>query len=159
MELQEPEIAFLEGIQRFFGEGRRNAEQYPALTLAYIGDGVYDLVIRTIVIEQCPGKVNTLHRKTSSIVKAEAQAAMARAILGELTEEEAAIYRHGRNAKASTSAKNASITDYRMATGLEALIGYLYLKRRLERALNLIQLGLERTGQLQALLTESKGRE
>ena len=140
------DINFLEGVQKYFGESKIKPEQYSALGLAYIGDGVFDLIIRTIVMDMGNGKVKNFHRMTSSIVKAESQAKIIKAILDDLTEEESAIFRHGRNAKSSTSAKNASIVDYRIATGFEALIGYLYLNRRLERALEHIKKGLEKTG-------------
>ena len=139
------DINFLEGVQKYFGDSKVKPEQYSALGLAYIGDGVFDLIIRTIVLDMGNGKVKNFHRITSSIVKAESQAKITKAILDELTEEENAIYKHGRNAKTATSAKNASIVDYRIATGFEALIGYLYLNNRLERALELIKMGLERT--------------
>lgn len=139
------DINFLEGVQKYFGDSKVKPEQYSALGLAYIGDGVFDLIIRTIVLDMGNGKVKNFHRITSSIVNAESQAKITKAILDELTEEENAIYKHGRNAKSSTSAKNASIVDYRIATGFEALIGYLYLNNRLERALELIKMGLERT--------------
>ena len=139
------DINFLEGVQKYFGDSKVKPEQYSALGLAYIGDGVFDLIIRTIVLDMGNSKVKNFHRITSSIVKAESQAKITKAILDELTEEENAIYKHGRNAKSSTSAKNASIVDYRIATGFEALIGYLYLNNRLERALELIKMGLERT--------------
>lgn len=139
------DINFLEGVQKYFGDSKVKPEQYSALGLAYIGDGVFDLIIRTIVLDMGNGKVKNFHRITSGIVKAESQAKITKAILDELTEEENAIYKHGRNAKSATSAKNASIVDYRIATGFEALIGYLYLNNRLERALELIKMGLERT--------------
>lgn len=139
------DINFLEGVQKYFGDSKVKPEQYSALGLAYIGDGVFDLIIRTIVLDMGNGKVKSFHRITSGIVKAESQAKITKAILDELTEEENAIYKHGRNAKSATSAKNASIVDYRIATGFEALIGYLYLNNRLERALKLIKMGLERT--------------
>ena len=81
---------------------------------------------------------------TLAYMKAQAQAAMIEALEPELTEEELAIYKRGRNAKSYTSAKNASILDYRKATGLEALIGYLYLSGREERVLFLIKEGISR---------------
>ncbi len=142
------EKGFLEEVRENFGESTLRAEQYSALALAYIGDGVYDLIIRTIVIDMGMGKVKDFHRTTSSIVKAEAQAILMKSILDELTEQEDAVFRHGRNAKTATSAKNASIVDYRVATGFEALIGYLYLSENLERAMHLVKMGLEKTGQM-----------
>lgn len=139
---------FFGEIEEKFGMSNRKPEQYSALGLAYIGDGVYDLIIRTIVVDLGNKKVNLLHRMTSGIVKAESQAQLMKEIMAELTPEEEAIFRHGRNAKSSTSAKNASIVDYRVATGFEALIGYLYLKHEMSRILELVQIGLKKTGQM-----------
>lgn len=140
------EINFLEGVQKYFGDSKIKPKQYSALGLAYIGDGVFDLIIRTIILDMGNGKVKDFHRATSNIVKAQSQAQIIKAVLDELTEEERAIFRHGRNAKSATSAKNASIVDYRVATGFEALIGYLYLNHELERALELVSTGLNKTG-------------
>lgn len=139
---------FLASVERYFGSQRLKPEQYSSLGLAYIGDGVYDLIIRTIVVGLGNGKVKNFHRLTSSIVKAESQAVLVKELLELLTEEEMAVYHRGRNAKSATSAKNASIIDYRVATGFEALLGYLYLQHRMDRALELVKTGLERTGQL-----------
>ena len=125
--------------------GEINITDYSPLTLAYIGDGIYDLIIRTIVVELGNGKVKKFHRLTSGVVKAESQARLMKAILELLNEEELAIYRHGRNAKSVTSAKNASIGDYRVATGFESLLGYLYLKHQMDRLLSLVNEGLKRT--------------
>ena len=111
---------FLESVEKYFGSSKLKPEQYSSLGLAYIGDGVYDLIIRTIVIDLGNGKVKSFHRLTSSVVKAESQAKLVKEILELLTEEELVVYRHGRNAKSATSAKNASIIDYRLATGFEA---------------------------------------
>lgn len=145
-EKKEQEIGFLEEIRRQFGDSSARPQQYSALALAYMGDSVYDLLIRTLVLNKGNGKVKEFHRATSGIVKAESQARLVESLLDDLTEEESAIYRHGRNAKSSTSAKNASIVDYRIATGFEALLGYLYLSGRMERAVCLVKTGLERTG-------------
>lgn len=139
---------FLTDVEKYFGGSKLKPEQYSALGLAYIGDGVYDLIIRTIVIELGNGKVKNFHRLTSGVVKAESQAKLVKEILELLSEDELAVYRHGRNAKSATSAKNASIADYRVATGFEALLGYLYLKHEMDRALSLVKTGLERTNLL-----------
>lgn len=135
-------------IQENFGKTSLQPEQYSALALAYIGDGVYDLMIRTIVIDLGNGKVKDFHRITSGIVKAASQAKLMHVIEAELDEQELAMYKHGRNAKSATSAKNASIVDYRIATGFETLIGYLYLSHRMDRAMELVKLGLQKTGQM-----------
>lgn len=140
------DISFYDGVQQYFGENKTKPGQYSSLALAYIGDGVFDLVIRTIILDMGNGKVRDFHRTVSSIVKASSQAKIIRSVLSELTEEEMAVYKHGRNAKSATSAKNSSIIDYRVATGFEALTGYLYLSHRLDRALEIIKLGMERTG-------------
>lgn len=140
------DISFFDSIQEYFGESSTEPGQYSSLALAYIGDGVFDLIIRTVILDLGKGKVKDFHRMASSIVKAPSQAKIIRSVLDELTEEEMAVYKRGRNAKSATSAKNSSIIDYRVATGLEALTGYLYLENRLERALEIIKLGMERAG-------------
>ncbi|MGN1158206.1 MAG: Mini-ribonuclease 3 [Agathobacter sp.] len=117
---------------------------YSPLALAYIGDGIFDLVIRSIVVSKGNTKANQLHQYTSHIVKAASQAQMIEALEEELTEEEADVYRRGRNAKSPTMAKNASMVDYRKATGFEALMGYLYLKDDFERIVELTKLGLDK---------------
>lgn len=118
---------------------------YSPLTLAFIGDVVYDLIIRTLVVENGNAPVNKLHRKVSSLVKAPAQMELFHRIEDRLSEEEMAVYKRGRNAKSFTSAKNASITEYRSATGFEALIGYLYLNNEFSRILDIIKAGLKET--------------
>ena len=116
---------------------------YSPLTLAYIGDCVYDLIIKSIVINQGNKQVQKLHKETSSFVQASAQSLMMRVMQDELTEEERAVYKRGRNAKSVSPAKNQSITDYRRATGFEALLGYLYLKKDWERLMHLVKIGLD----------------
>ena len=114
------------------------------VALAYIGDGIYELIIRTIIVEQGSRAANQLHKIVTKFVNATMQANLAEAIWDILTEEEQAVYKRGRNAKVNTSAKNALITDYRKATGLEALMGYLYLKEEKERMLFLVKEGLNK---------------
>jgi len=118
-------------------------KSYSPLTLAFIGDGIYDLIIRTMIVEQGNAPVNKLHKRVSNLVKASAQMELFHKIEEKLTEEELAVYKRGRNAKSFTSAKNATMTEYRTATGLEALIGYLYLDNQFSRILELIIMGLE----------------
>lgn len=115
---------------------------YSPLTLAYIGDGIYDLVIRSIIVGKGNTKAANLHREASRLVKAQAQAEMMEVLQPHLTEEEADIYRRGRNAKSPTMAKNATMSDYRKATGFEALMGYLYLQDEFERLVELVKIGL-----------------
>ncbi|MCD8068389.1 MAG: ribonuclease III [Lachnospiraceae bacterium] len=123
-----------------------DAAGYSSLALAYIGDCVYDLVIRTLVVGQNHTSVNDLHHKTIHFVKAESQADAADALVEYLTPEEADIYRRARNAKSNTKAKNASIVAYRKATGLEAVIGYLYIQNKTDRILELMSLALGSAG-------------
>lgn len=111
------------------------------LVLAYIGDAIYEVVIRTMVISESGAQVNKLHKMTSELVKAHAQAEIMKSL--ELTEEEHAVFKRGRNAKSVTMAKNATMSDYRNATGFEALMGYLYLSGRTERMLVLIRQGVD----------------
>ena len=115
---------------------------YSPLTLAYIGDAAYELVIRSLVVEQGNAPVNKLHKRSSRLVKAQTQAEAAVKLLDVFTEEELAVYKRGRNARSHTMAKNAEMTDYRMATGFEAVMGYLYLKQDYERMVTLIHLGI-----------------
>ena len=115
---------------------------YSPLTLAYIGDGVYELIIRTILVKKGNCPVNRLHKKASSLVKAGAQSAIMEVIEEELTPEELSVYRRGRNAHSPTMAKHATMADYRRATGFEALMGYLYLKEDYTRMLTLVRMGI-----------------
>ena len=110
---------------------------YSPLTLAYIGDCIFDLIIRSVVVGKGNTRPNQLHQRTSSIVKAHTQALIIEHLEPQLTQEEADIYRRGRNAKSYTMAKNATMADYRKATGLEAVIGYLYLTDQFARAVEL----------------------
>ncbi len=121
----------------------QDVKQYSPLTLAYIGDAIYELVIRTILVRRGNTQVNKLHKHASGLVKAEKQSEMIGLLEAEFTQEELHIYRRGRNAKSNTSAKNASIVAYRRATGFEAVMGYLYLKGNYSRMLELIRKGLE----------------
>ena len=115
-------------IRQQFGLGEHDIRTYSPLALAYIGDGIYELIIRTIVTERGNKQVRKLHRETSRLVKARAQAAMMDILLPLL----------------SRMAKNATASDYHRATGMEALVGYLYLKDDMERLCALIKEALSR---------------
>ena len=109
------------------------------LVLAYIGDTVFDLIVRTRLIECANEPVRKLNKKATSVVNATTQALMMREkILPVLNEEEEKMYKRGRNAKSYTSSKNANIADYRAATGMETLIGWLYLKGEIDRIMELV---------------------
>ena len=116
---------------------------YSPLTLAYIGDGIYELYIRTILIKQGNCQANKLHKRASRLVKAPAQSAMVAVLESLFTPEEEAVYKRGINAKSYTTAKNATTGEYRRATGFEAVMGYLYLTGQYHRMIDLIKIGLE----------------
>ena len=126
-------LSLLGQIKKEFQCKEVDVRAYSPLTLAYIGDAVYEMVIRTVIVERANKAANELHKKTVKYVQAGTQAAIIMALQDVLTEDELAVFKRGRNAKSNTSAKNASITDYRKATGFEALIGYLYLSDEIER--------------------------
>ena len=130
-------------IKETFDIAQIDPGQYSPLALAYMGDCAYELVIRTLLLHKGNAPVDRLNRKASRLAKAETQAKIIMELQDELTEEEMTMYKRGRNAKSYTSAKNASINDYRKATGLEALLGWLYLKGDFERMMQLIRLGFE----------------
>lgn len=133
----------LKMLKDMFGLEDTDIRTYSPLTLAYIGDAIYELVIRTILVEKGNTQVNKLHNRASRLVKASAQSAMIEKLKPHLTEEETAVFKRGRNAKSYAMAKNASMSDYRRATGFEALMGYLYLTEQWERMLELIKTGME----------------
>lgn len=126
-----------------------DADSYSPLALAYIGDAIYELVIRTKVMNHGSMQVNKMHKRTAGLVKAEAQANFYKLLEEDLTDEEKAVYRRGRNAKSVTMAKNATMRDYRMATGFEALMGWLYLKGNIDRIAELVAMALSKTGQFE----------
>ena len=129
----EESLSLLGAIRKKFVCDRVDIRTYSPLTLAYIGEGVYELVIRTILVKKGNCPVNRLHKKASSLVKAGAQSAIMEVIEEKLTPEELSVYRRGRNAHSPTMAKHATMADYRRATGFEALMGYLYLSGQMER--------------------------
>lgn len=129
---------FLEVIKRGLSLNDIDAQSYSPLTLAYIGDDAYDLIIRTYLLSRGNMPVNKINKMANALVKAETQSSMMDVIEPLLDEEELAVYKRGRNAKSNTKAKNATVADYRRATGFEALMGYLYLKGSYERMVQLI---------------------
>lgn len=142
----EKSINLAEQLREYYDCKPVDVRSYSPLTLAYIGDSIYDVIIRTVVVERGNRSAQALHKSTIKYVNAGTQAAMIEALLPVLTEEEKAVYHRGRNAKSYTTAKNASVADYRKATGMEALMGYLYLTNRMERCLELIKQGVEALG-------------
>lgn len=136
--------SLLEEIHQYFPWDERDIRSFSPLKLAYLGDAVFEIIIRTLIIEETNGPVKNLHARTSELVNAGSQARLILALQEELTEEEMSAYRHGRNAKTSSVAKHADIHDYRNATGLEALFGYLYLTGRSARAVELCRIGFDK---------------
>ena len=136
-------ISLEDSLDSVFGLSSKDWKPYSPLTLAYLGDAVYEMVIRTICVKRTNMQTQKLHRKVTGYVSAKAQAKMMDALIGELTEEEESIYRRGRNSKPYTKAKNASMEEYLKATGFEALVGYLYLQKEYERMNALIAHGIE----------------
>ena len=134
-----------ESIKNVLGLKEISPAQLSPLVLAYIGDSIFDLVIKTYLLDTKGNmQVNKLNRFASNIVKAQSQSEMRGIIEPLLSPAEEAVYKRGRNAKSYTSAKNASISDYRRATGVEALMGYLYLEGEYERMIQLIKAGLDK---------------
>ena len=136
----------MEEILNIFSGKRQDVRTYSPLALAYIGDAVYDLIIRTVVVARANRPANELHRIAVKYVSASAQAQIVQARMDEFTEEEQSVYRRGRNSKPHTMAKNASAGDYLKATGFEAVLGYLYLSDRMDRVLELVKKGTELSG-------------
>lgn len=129
----------------FGGEGT-DIRTYSPLTFAYLGDAVFEIIIRTLIVEKGQRAANTLHKNTTKIVCAETQAKLIEAVYEQLSAEEQNIYRRGKNAKINSAAKNASLSDYRKATGFEALCGYLFLKDDTERIIQIVRKALELAG-------------
>lgn len=144
--LTDREAPILSTVNEEFSLKEVRPNEYSPLSLAFIGDSVFDVVIKSIFVEKANCQVNKLQTKTSKIVRATSQALIADALKDVLSEEEANILRRGRNAKPYTKAKNASYGEYCKATGLEALVGYLYLKGETKRLVELIKIGLEKSG-------------
>ncbi len=135
-----------ECVRALFGVEEKDWDQFSPLPLAFLGDSVYDLVIRTVLVARGSRQTAGLHGDKSRLVRAGAQAAMLAALQDHLTEAEKAVCRRGRNAHPANTAKNASRREYLDATGFEALLGWLYLRKEYDRIAELIRTGLEETG-------------
>lgn len=134
---------FSGSLKEIFGLPEKDWKQYSPLTLAYLGDAAYELVIRTIFVKRANCQPQKLHHQVTSLVSAKAQARMIEGLMDGLTEEEQAVYRRGKNSKPYTKAKNASMQEYLEATGFEAVMGYLYLREEFERMDELVRRGME----------------
>jgi ribonuclease-3 family protein len=138
------------GINERIGEHfplllKGNANQFSPLVLAYIGDAVYELHVRTLLLSQGNAPVHKLHKQSIEFVKAKAQSDIIHRLMNILSEEEQDIVRRGRNAKSGTIPKNADVAEYKYATGFETLLGYLYVKGDYTRLLELLDLSVGRS--------------
>ncbi len=121
-------------IEAILKDGERpDVRELSSLSLAFIGDSVYELYVRTKILQKGSRPANELHKIAVGYVKAKAQSLAMHEILDSLTEEEIGIYKRGRNTHIHTVPKNADMNEYRQATGLEALVGYLYITGQTER--------------------------
>ena len=144
----EENLSILQLIEAAFPTTKQDIRTYSPLALAYVGDCVYELIIRTLIMDLGNKQPDKLHKQAVKYVNAGTQAQLFKIWEEELTEEEKDYIRRGRNARSYTKAKNATTSDYRKATGVETLFGYLYLTEQLPRAVELLRKGLE---QLQML--------
>ncbi len=133
---------FYRAINRAFDLNEMNPRETAPLILAYLGDTVYEVIVRTIESSKGNRQTGKLNRDSIKYVNAGSQARMIEALLPFLSEEEEGYYRRGKNAHTATTAKNASKSDYHKATGFEALIGYLYISGQTDRMFELIKQGM-----------------
>ena len=131
-------------MYRFFPNmTEKEVNSISMLGLAHVGDGVYELLIRSMLCETGHTAVADLHKRTVKMVRAEAQSEAMEAIKPLLDEKELAVYKRGRNARVNSVPKHADIRQYHAATGLEALFGWLYLQGKLERINELFKAVME----------------
>lgn len=142
------EKGFCDSIKKCFGiDSNSDVREYSPLTLAYIGDAVYEIIIRSMLVLEEEKTVQKYHKKCSGYVNCTSQRELLVKIEPLLTDEERAVYKRGRNAKSYTMPKNAVPADYRVATGFECLCGFLYLTDNMERLLWLIGEGFKEENQ------------
>ena len=114
-------------------DDKLNLNTIPTLNLAFLGDGVFDLLVREHLLSSSSAHVGELNREKVAMVNCKSQAEDVKKLLPTLTDEEQEVYKRGRNAKVNSASKHSTLSDYHAATGLEALFGYLYLKGENER--------------------------
>lgn len=132
----------LGGFAENYPLSEQTLRSYSALALAYMGDSVYEMLVRTMVVLAGNERPQHYHKKTVDLVSAAAQTKLMQKIRPMLSKEEETVYRRGRNSKVISPAKNQSLHDYRIATGFEALVGYLYLAGRKDRLMELFRAGI-----------------
>ncbi len=133
---------FFESLKGMIKVSGGDINQYSPLVFAYMGDAVYELFIRTLIVGEGNAPVHKLHKRSVDFVKAKSQSDTIHRLHEKLTPEEQDIVRRGRNAKSATIPKNADVVEYRHATGFEALLGYLFLKGEYDRLVWLLKLSV-----------------
>jgi len=135
-------FSFYDNVLNELNIGPCSVNQYSPLVLAYIGDAVYEVFIRTLLVCEGNAPVNKLHKRSISYVKAKAQSNIVHGLMDFLTKDEQDVVRRGRNAKSGTIPKNADVTEYKYATGFESLVGYLYLKGDSKRLIEVLKMSV-----------------
>ncbi len=140
----ETDMIFLaDRIRKEFSLNKKDIRNYSPLDLAFIGDCIYELIVRTYLIEKHNLSPHDLQVEAMKLVNAKTQAFVISEMEHMLSKDEADIYRRGRNAKTASVAKNASVSEYRHATGFEALLGYLYITGKEERLLETVKTAVD----------------
>jgi ribonuclease III family protein len=134
---------FFDTISALIKTEVKNVNTLSPLVLAYIGDAVYEVYIRTYLVTRGNSNVFNLHKASIKFVQASAQCDIIHRLMPTLSEEEVYIVKRGRNAKSGTMPKNADVTQYKYATGFEALVGYLYLQKKFERLNDIMNMAIE----------------
>lgn len=132
-----------EDIKNSFELEDTDLRTYNPLSLAFIGDSIYETIIRTLVVEKGNKSVNVMSKEKNTLVNATKQSEIGEFLKDYYTEEEAEIYRRGKNAKTANHSKSAAYSDYHKATGLEAVFGYLYLSGRIDRCIELLTIAIK----------------
>lgn len=136
----------LESIEKYYDITSKDPAQIGPLKLAYLGDAVFELIIRTVLMDERDRSVKKMNKSAQSIVNATTQAALAKHILKKVSDEEKAVFTRGRNTKTNSVSKHSDIHDYRIATGLESLYGYWYLTGCMDRAVELTKYAMDEEG-------------
>lgn len=134
---------FINRLNKYGTMQKEDVNRLSPLVLAYLGDTVYEIYVRTMIVSNENMSVHKLHMKSIKFVSAKSQANIVRSIMGRLEDDELEIIRRGRNAKAGTMPKNVSVIDYKYATGYEALIGYLYLLKNYKRLDEIFEMSID----------------
>ena len=133
---------FSDSVLKMFNFRQEEVSQYSPLVLAYIGDAVYEVFVRTLLIHENKVPVHALHKMSTAYVKAKSQCDTVHRIMENLSQEEKDIVRRGRNAKSGTIPKNADVAEYKYATGFECLLGFLYLRSDLTRLEEILKMSV-----------------